>query len=96
MSWDDDEADLPDEREPEALRRKWQEEEYARDKSAMQACRHCGQPIAADSFSCLYCGDRVFEKSGLLGRMNYFVRSNRIISGLFLVIVAMFALFWLI
>ena len=79
---DDEEESLPDEEEPPVLREKWEREESEEKlpDPAMKICPSCGRPVRADSFSCFYCGERVFWNSGLLGRLaSWFSRSGIIL-----------------
>lgn len=67
----DDDFDQDDEEiAPESLQKKWEKEEFQEEFSGKDfiSCPHCKQPIEKKSFSCLYCGGRIFVNSGLLGR----------------------------
>ena len=87
---DDEFEDLEDEEEPERLKKKWDAEE----ERGFQAkeCPHCGKPVLANSFFCLYCGERVFEKSGLLGKLAYWTKQGKLILVVALVLFAFIAL----
>jgi hypothetical protein len=58
-----------DEEAPESLRSRWEKEEFheSLDGKHFLDCPHCRMKIDAKSFSCLYCGNRVFQDSGFLG-----------------------------
>lgn len=58
---------IPDEEEPERLKRRWDREEG--EPSEEIPCPSCGAPIGKASFYCLFCGERVFEDSGFLGAL---------------------------
>jgi hypothetical protein len=75
MSDEEDFLPPPDEEHPESLRKKWEAEdlEDRQGENAMRACRHCGKMIVKKSFSCIYCGNRVFTESGLLGRLAHWL-----------------------
>ena len=45
---DDEFEEIPDEEEPESLKRKWDRE--AGKKAGDKECPHCGNPVQADSF----------------------------------------------
>lgn len=73
---DDDYDFLPqrEEEEPESLRRKWQEEESG--ESGFKVCAHCGQPLEKNAFFCLYCGERVFNESGPIGKLALWLKKG--------------------
>jgi len=92
---DDEEFfEIPDEEEPEKLRKKWEAEELEKSVSGKQsiACPHCQKTIQADSFSCLYCGERVFEQSGPIGWLATALRSGWL---LFVVAIVLASFFFL-
>lgn len=66
MDFDDQE----EEQEPESLRKKWEAEAFEEEifEKSFKDCPHCAKKIEAKSFSCLYCGERVFQDSGFLGK----------------------------
>ncbi len=98
MTSDDDFEPVPDEQEPESLRRKWDAEEIEDMVCVkqMKTCPHCGKPIEAKSFSCLYCGTRVFSDSGPIGKLGHWISEGKfvlVILGLvaaFLILTVMF------
>ncbi len=78
MSSEDDPKDweIPEEGEvPERLQKKWDEEEYKEQPAV--TCPACKKRVSADSFRCLYCGERVFKDSGLLGKILKWFRFGR-------------------
>ncbi len=71
---DDDESDfaeVPEEEQPEKLRRKWESEDFQDEFEGRQTvpCSHCGKWIERRSLTCLYCGEKVFYETGALGRI---------------------------
>lgn len=69
---------LPEESEPENLKRKWEAdelEEAVRGKR-QTTCSGCGHEVDASSLACLFCGARVFQESGFLGRLAYLFRRD--------------------
>lgn len=78
---------FPEEGEPERLRKKWDAEEQM--EIPPRKCAHCGKYVAGDSFFCLYCGERVFEESGSLGRLLRFAKQGQL-AWVVLAIVAFF------
>ncbi len=69
------EWEMPEEEAPEKLRKKWDSEELE-EKPAV-TCPACKKRVPADSFRCIYCGERVFKDSGLLGKILKWVRFGR-------------------
>lgn len=71
--------EIPDEEVPEKLRRKWDREDYESEvlEKNFKPCPHCSKLIEPRSFSCIYCGERVFWDSGLLGGMLKHMTSQR-------------------
>lgn len=69
MAPDDPFDSFQEEEHPETLRKKWEKEDFEEEFSGKRylPCPHCGKPIEKKSFSCLYCGERVFTDSGPLG-----------------------------
>ncbi len=65
--WEDHE-----ERPPDKLRRKWDKEES--EEPAPITCRFCKKRVSGASFFCMYCGARIFEDSGILGRILMWIR----------------------
>ena len=59
--------EFEEEEAPDHLKNKWDSEAY--EVIGSVPCPHCGQPIEKQSFACLFCGERVFENSGLLGQL---------------------------
>ena len=87
----DDFEEIPDEEIPGKLQRKWENEDFESEmlEKNFKPCPHCGKFIDPRSFSCLYCCERVFWDSGLLGRIRKNLTSpTTILSILFLVIIA--------
>lgn len=84
-------SEVPDEEPPEHLRKKWEAEEIedqSQDERIM-ACPHCGKWIQKKSFSCLYCSETVFYRSGLLGNIISFIKGKQIFGmNLFLLMLA--------
>jgi hypothetical protein len=96
MREDDEFEALGDEEEPESLRKKWEAEEISEftGGKSFRPCPHCGQRIETKSFFCLYCGQRVFSDSGLLGKLNHGVSTGKfklVVLGL----IAAFILLWI-
>ena len=94
---DEDDFGIPDEEEPpEKLRRKWEAEEFEDEFAGKQTvpCPHCGKLIEKKSFSCIYCGERVFTDSGLLGRIAKWISGGKffIVLALALVLIMMFVM----
>ena len=79
----------PDEEEPESLRKKWEDEE-SRPRRDIE-CRHCGQPIEENSFSCLYCGERIFDDSGPIGKLAKWIKEGRFILVIFMILMGFLA-----
>ncbi len=78
----DEDFQIPEEEEhPEKLRKKWEAEEFEEEfqEKGLKPCPHCAKWISRKSFSCIYCGGRVFHESGLLGRMAYWAASGRVL-----------------
>lgn len=67
----DDDWDQEEEEVPENLRRKWDKEDShdALQEKTFAPCPYCRKMIERHSFSCIYCGERVFKNSGPLGRL---------------------------
>ena len=80
-----------EEQEPEALKRKWDAEDAS--NCAPQICKSCGHEVAGDAFFCLFCGERVFEKSGLLGKIVFFMKQGYLIWIVLVLVLACFFLF---
>lgn len=59
-----------DEEVPQNLQKKWDQEENHLPNP--KPCPHCGELLASDAFSCLFCGERVLEKAGFLSRLIHF------------------------
>ncbi|MDP3920992.1 MAG: hypothetical protein Q8R76_09355 [Candidatus Omnitrophota bacterium] len=78
-----------EEEEPESLRKKWEAEESR--PLADISCRHCGQPIKENSFSCLYCGERVFDDSGPIGKLAKWIKDGRLILIILMILMGMLA-----
>lgn len=57
---------------PDKLRRKWDKEES--EEPAAIPCPFCKKRVPGSSFFCMYCGNRIFEDSGILGRILMWVR----------------------
>jgi len=91
---DDDFHPIPEEEEPERLRKKWESEELEEQLSGkrMKTCPHCGESVERKSFFCLYCGERVFEESGLLGRLGKWIRDGRFLLVIALILISFFLL----
>lgn len=58
---------LPEETPPEKLQRKWVKRDYFEKKTVV--CPSCQNEVPADNLNCLFCGERVCEDSGLLGKL---------------------------
>lgn len=56
-----------DEEIPSKLQQKWDHEDNK--PKIKKICPHCKRPIPEESFSCFFCGEKVFEKSGFLGAL---------------------------
>lgn len=71
----------PEEEHPEKLRKKWEAEDFEDEIEGKKVapCPHCGKWITKRSFDCIYCGKRVFQESGPLGRMAAWIANGRII-----------------
>ncbi len=69
MNPQDDPKDWEDNEEipPDRLQKKWDRDEY--EELPPVQCPACKKRVPADTFRCLYCGQRVFKDSGLLGRI---------------------------
>lgn len=80
-----------EEQEPESLRKKWEEEDSR--ELLPQKCGTCGQDVPGDSFFCLFCGERVFEKSGFLGRLAFWMKRGHMIWIVLILLAACFFLF---
>ena len=80
-----------EEQEPESLRKKWDEEDLR--GLAPQKCEACGHDVAGDSFFCLFCGERVFEKSGPLGRLVFWTKRGGMIWVVVILLSSCFFLF---
>lgn len=63
MFTDDEEEILPDEVEPDILQQRREE----RLLKSPAHCSHCGQPVEGEGIHCYFCGELIFEDSGLLG-----------------------------
>ena len=59
----DDEEEIP----PDKLQNKWFKDELSFKETV--CCRSCGKELPRDTLTCLFCGARVFEHSGLLGSL---------------------------
>jgi len=94
---DEDFEPSEEEKVPENLRRKWDDEELEGDFSGkkMIPCRHCGKPVEKNSFSCLYCGQRIFSQSGILGKLGHSITQGTFFFVLLLLIVVLLILFLL-
>ncbi|OGW77990.1 MAG: hypothetical protein A2Z83_02840 [Omnitrophica bacterium GWA2_52_8] len=64
---EDDENVPLEEDAPAPLRRRWDLEDSL--EKQQKPCPRCGRMIQTDAFSCLFCGNTVFEASGLLGKI---------------------------
>lgn len=82
------EEPLDSEEEPERLRRKWDAEEQL--EIAPRQCSHCGKFVAGDSFFCMYCGERVFTESGVLGRLQQLLKQGQLVWIVLLVLAGFF------
>lgn len=74
--FDDDEPkdwEIQDEEAPQPLKEKWAKDEILGPETVI--CPSCGQRVSADSLQCLYCGNRVLKKSGLLGSLASWFKS---------------------
>ncbi len=93
MEWDD-EFEPQDEQEPESLRKKWDAEEIEELTSGKKQfpCPSCRQMIDSKSFSCLYCGQRVFHDSGLIGKFGKYITGGHWSFLILLVAAAVFLL----
>ena len=71
----------PEEEQPEKLRKKWEEEDFQDEFEGKQVkrCPHCSKWIEKRSFSCLYCGQRIFQESGPIGRMARWIADGKIL-----------------
>ncbi|MFA6599477.1 MAG: hypothetical protein WC352_06545 [Candidatus Omnitrophota bacterium] len=67
--------EIREEEVPEKLQARWDREEAGGKGSV--CCPACGREVPGDTFSCLYCGERVFEDSGLLGKILKWLRGWR-------------------
>lgn len=83
---------LEEEKEPESLRRKWEQE--ASSPAGGRACPHCSQPVAADSFFCFYCGERVLEEAGPISRLAKSLRDGRFLFLILVLVIAAYLIFF--
>ncbi len=58
---------LPEEMPPEKLVRKWVERDHFGKKFAL--CPSCQKEVPAENLTCIFCGARICENSGLLGNL---------------------------
>ena len=77
-----------EEEEPPKLGDKWNRESL--EPQNYGPCSHCGKWIDKKSFQCLYCGERVFEDSGFLGRILIYFKGDKAWTGLFLALMLIF------
>ncbi|MBN1687514.1 MAG: zinc ribbon domain-containing protein [Candidatus Omnitrophica bacterium] len=80
MTFDDEEFDsIPEEKEPESLRRKWDAEDLDEMVSGklQKPCPHCGEMIGENEFFCLYCGKRVLEEAGLISKLAALIQKGQ-------------------
>lgn len=87
----DDFKEIPDEEVPESLKKKWEREDFEREveEKSFRPCEHCSKLIEPGSFSCIYCGERVFWDSGLLGGiMKTIARQRNFLYVLLLAVIA--------
>ena len=70
MSFDDKEPkdwEIEDEEPPEKLQRKWNEEELSSKETVV--CPACRKRVPRENLTCIFCGARVFQDSGFLGKI---------------------------
>lgn len=59
--------EMEDEKPPEKLRHKWDQEDL-RGRKAIE-CSRCKKHVPEDSLTCIFCGAEVFRDSGFLRRL---------------------------
>ncbi len=83
---------LPEESEPENLKRKWEADELEEAVRGTRRtnCPGCGHEVDASSLTCLFCGARVFQESGFLGRLAHLFRRDPWMSLIFFLFLLLF------
>ena len=78
MTFDDEEEpkdwEIEEESPPEKLRKKWDKDDLL---EKMVECPACKKRQPQRSLNCLFCGARIFEDSGLLGKILKWIRGKR-------------------
>ena len=85
----DDFEEIPDEAVPGGLQKKWDNEDFESEvlEKNFKPCPHCGKFIEPRTFSCFYCGERVFWDSGLLGNIRKNLAQKKTVLYIFLLAV---------
>lgn len=91
----DDFGEVPDEEIPDHLRKKWEREDLENEvrEKTFKPCTHCSKLIEPNSFTCIYCGERVFWDSGLLGGIMKTIAQQRNLLYVLLIIVVAIIIF---
>lgn len=91
----DDFGEIPDEEIPDKLRKKWDEEDLESEtqEKTFKPCPHCSKFIEPKTFTCIYCGERVFWDSGLLGGIMKTIAGQRNLFYVLLLIVVAIIIF---
>ena len=87
--------ETPDEEIPDKLKKKWEKEDFENEvrEKTFKLCPHCAKLIEPEAFSCIYCGERVFWDSGLLGGiMKTIAHQRNLLYVLILIVVAIIIL----
>ncbi len=91
----DDFGEIPDEEVPDKLQKKWENEDFESEilEKNFKPCPYCGKFIEPRSFSCLYCGTRVFWDSGLLGGIRKHLAQQKTLLYIFLLVIVVILIF---